>query len=187
VQAKVRSRYSSVAIAFHWVIGLMMIATALGGLLHESFGKEAEEPIIGLHMASGLTILVLSLARLGWRLGHRPPPLAPTLKRWEVGLAHATHWTFYLLMMVMPLSGWAMVSTSKQDWGLSVFGLFDAPFMPFKDNKPLGGIMHETHEILGFLVLGMIALHIAAAIKHHFLDGDNTVERMLPILRARRP
>jgi cytochrome b561 len=185
VTEALRSRYSSVAIGFHWVIGLMMIGTALGGLLHENFGKEMEAPLLGLHKASGITILVLSLARLAWRLGHRPPPLSASLKRWEIGLAHATHWTFYLLMLVLPLSGWLMVSAGRRKWPIDWFGLFQVPFLPVAESKALGGAMHETHEILGFLVLGMIALHIAAAVKHHLIDRDNTVERMLPWLRSR--
>jgi cytochrome b561 len=185
MQDVVRSRYSSVAIAFHWLIGLMLIGNLLGGLLHESFPKAVQPLIIGLHIASGLTILVLSGLRLAWRLGHRPPALAASLKRWEVGLAHATHWTFYLLMFALPLSGWAMVSSGKREWPISWFGIFDVPFLPVTQGKDMAGSMHETHEILGFLAIALILLHLAAAIKHHVFDGDNTVERMLPLLKQR--
>ncbi len=181
-----RSQYSGVAITLHWVIALLMIGTALGGLLHESFGEEMEGLIMGLHKASGLTVLVLSVARLAWRLGHRPPPLASTLKRWEVGLAHATHWTFYLLMLAIPLSGWALVSAGARKWAIDWFGLFQVPFLPIEQSKQLAGAMHETHEILGFLAISLIILHIVAAIKHHVFDKDNTVERMLPMLKTRR-
>ncbi len=180
-----RSTYSSVAIILHWVMAVMMIGTALGGLLHESFGEEMEGLIMGLHKASGITILVLTLFRLAWRLGHRPPPLASSLKRWEVGLAHATHWTFYLLMLAIPLSGWALVSAGSRKWPIDWFGMFRVPFLPIEQSKSLAGSMHETHEILGFLAIAMIALHVIAAIKHHVIDKDNTVERMLPILKSR--
>ncbi len=181
-----RTRYSSVAIALHWVIGLLMIGNVLGGLLHESFGKEYVGLIISLHKASGILILLLSLARLAWRLGHRPPPLAATLKRWEIGLAHATHWVFYTLMLALPLSGWLMVSAGERKWPIDFFGLFNVPFLPVTQSKSLGGVMHEVHELAGFLMLGLIVLHIAGAAKHLLIDGDNTVERMLPWLRARR-
>ncbi len=186
VQQAGRSRYSSGAIALHWIIGLMIIGTALGGMFHESFGKEMEGPLIDFHKASGITILFLSVLRLGWRLTHRPPSLAATLKRWEVGLAHATHWIFYILMFAIPLSGWLMVSAGSRKWPIDWFGLFNVPFLPVAQSKPFGGAMHESHEIMGYFVLALAGLHIVAAIKHHYFDGDNTVERMLPLLRARR-
>jgi cytochrome b561 len=180
-----RSRYSSTAIAFHWTIAVLMIGNLAGGLLHESFGEAAEGAIIGLHKAIGVLVLVLSLARLAWRLGHRPPPLAATLKRWEIGLAHAVHWTFYVLMIALPLSGWLMVSAGQRKWPISFFGMFDVPFLPVNQDKAIGGLMHEAHEILGFFTIALIILHVLAAIKHHVFDGDNSVERMLPLLRSK--
>jgi cytochrome b561 len=183
----VRSRYSSVAIAFHWTIGILIIANLLGGLLHESFGDAAAGLIIGLHKATGILILFLSLARLAWRLGHRPPPLAVTLKRWEIGLAHATHWLFYIMMIALPMTGWLMSSAGSRKWPISFFGLFDVPFLPVAQDKAFSHTMGESHEILGFLTIGLVVLHVAAALKHHLFDGDNTVERMIPILKAKRP
>jgi cytochrome b561 len=182
---KSNSYYSAVAIRLHWLIALLMIGNLLGGLFHEAFGEANVGLIMGLHKSTGILILVLSVIRLAWRLGHRPPPLAPTLKKWEVGLAHATHWTFYFLMLALPMTGWLLSSASVKRWPLDFYGLFPVPFLPVEQSKAFAGVMHERHEFLGFLCIALIVLHIVAAIKHQVMDGDNTVERMLPLVKAR--
>jgi cytochrome b561 len=179
-----RSTYSRGAIWFHWIIGLLIIGNLIGGLIHESVSEEMTGLIMSLHKATGITILVLSIARLVWRLTHRPPPLAPTVKRWEKGLAHATHWTFYLLMILVPLSGWVLVSAGARKYPLEWFGLFDIPFLPITQDKALASTMSDRHEQLAFLWIALLALHIGAALKHHFFDRDNTLERMLPLVRT---
>jgi cytochrome b561 len=180
-----RSTYSRVAILLHWMIGVLMIGNLVGGLTHDWVPKESMALVMSIHKATGITILLLSFARLAWRLAHRPPPLATTLKRWEIGLAHATHWIFYVMMIVLPMTGWLMTSAGSRKWPLSWFGLFDIPFLPVAQDKGFANSMAYAHVIGGYLMVGLIAMHIAAAIKHHAFDRDNTVERMLPILRAR--
>lgn len=177
------NHYSRVAIVLHWVIGLLMIANLVGGLARESFGEAAKPIIMGLHKSTGITILVLSLLRLMWRLGHKPPPLAASLKRWEVGLAHAIHWIFYFLMIALPVTGWLLVSAGSRKWPINWYGLFDIPFLPIEQVKATAHIFQERHEMLGFIMIALIVLHVAAAIKHHVFDRDNTVERMLPWVR----
>ncbi len=179
------SGYSRVAIGLHWVIGLLLIGNLVGGLARESFGEAAEPIIMGLHKSTGITILVLSLVRLAWRLGHKPPPLAATLKRWEVRLAHATHWIFYFMMFALPLTGWLLVSAGSRKWPINWYGLFDIPYLPIEQAKATAHVFNERHEVLAFAMIALIALHIAAAIKHHVFDRDNTVERMLPWVRSR--
>jgi cytochrome b561 len=179
------STYTKGAITFHWLIALLIIGNLIGGFTHESVSKEMMPVVMGLHKASGITILFLSLARLGWRLTHRPPPLAATVKVWEKGLAHATHWTFYILMLAIPLTGWLMVSAGARKWPLSWFGVFDIPFLPVAQDKAAADTYAERHEFLAFLIIAMLVLHIAAAIKHHFFDRDDTVARMLPAMSPR--
>jgi cytochrome b561 len=181
----VRSNYSRGAIALHWSIGVLMILNLLGGFFHESFGKAAVPLIMGLHKSTGILILVLTVGRLVWRLTHRPPPLADTVKRWEKGLAHATHWAFYLLMFALPITGWLMSSAGGRKYPISFYGLFPVPFLPVAQDKAAANIYAERHEMLGFIIAALIILHIAAALKHHLLDKDNTVVRMLPMLRDR--
>jgi cytochrome b561 len=180
IEAAARTRYSNVAIALHWLIGLMILLNLAGGLTHDSVPKAELPFVMGLHKASGITILVLSIARLAWRLGHRPPPYEPTLQRWEIATAKVTHWAFYVLTIAIPFSGWLMTSAGGRKYGLSWYGLFDIPFLPVAQDKALAGAAGGAHENLSYLLIALLLLHIGAAMKHVFLDGDGTFARMLP-------
>jgi cytochrome b561 len=182
-----RSTYSRVAIVLHWTVGGLMILNILGGFFHESFGKAAVPVIMSLHKATGILVLVLTVARLLWRLTHRPPSLAATVRGWEKALAHATHGSFYFLMFALPVTGWLMSSAGGRKYSISFYGLFDVPFLPVVQDKAAANLFAEQHEVLGFVTVGLIILHFAAALKHHVFDKDDTVIRMLPILRDRRP
>jgi cytochrome b561 len=182
-----RTAYSRGAIAFHWAIGVLMILNIAGGLLNESFGEAAVGTIMSLHKATGILILGLSVGRLAWRLTHRPPPLAASVRAWEKGLAHAVHAIFYVMMIALPLTGWLMVSAGSRKFPIDFFGLFTVPWLPVAQDKATSGVYNERHELLGYVMIALIALHVLAALKHHLFDRDNTVVRMLPILRGRRP
>jgi cytochrome b561 len=179
-QATDRTRYSNVAIALHWLIGLAIIGNLAGGLTHESVPKDMQGVVMGLHKATGITILVLSLFRLFWRLTHRPPPYEPTLATWEKTTAKVTHWAFYVLIIAIPFSGWLMTSAGGRKYGLNWYGLFDIPFLPVAQDKMLAEAAGGAHENLAFLLIALLLLHIGAAMKHVFLDGDGTFARMLP-------
>src|SRR5689334_18376944 len=105
-------RYSGVAIAFHWIIALLLIVNLAVGLLHDAI--PALRAWMPGHKAIGITVLALTAGRIAWRLAHRAPPLPAQTPAWEKGLAHATHWTLYALLLLMPLSGWAMVSGTEK-------------------------------------------------------------------------
>ncbi|MFM9976653.1 MAG: cytochrome b [Sphingomonadaceae bacterium] len=180
-----RTAYSRGAIAFHWAIGVLMILNLAGGLLHESFGEAAVGPIMSLHKATGILILALSVGRLAWRLTHRPPPLAATVKAWEKGMAHAVHWIFYVLMIALPVTGWLMVSAGSRKFPIDFYGLFTVPWLPIAQDRAVAGTFNERHEVLGYVMIALIVLHIAGALKHHLIDRDNTLARILPLLRRR--
>jgi len=168
------SRYSGIAILFHWTIAVLVLVNLWIGLVGGSMPA---------HKAIGITVLVLTLGRIGWRLGHRPPPLPPATPAWERLAAHAAHRLFYLLLLVLPLSGWAMVSGTRRnplDW----FGLFPIPYLPIPPS--LAHLGHDAHGLIGFAMLGLVALHVAAALRHHFLLRDDVLSRMLPGTRAVR-
>lgn len=175
-----RTHYSTVAIVLHWLIGFAIIANLAGGLMHESATKDMQGQIMALHKATGITILALSVIRLIWRIAHRPPPYEPTLKGWEVATAKITHWTFYLLTIAIPFSGWLMTSAGTRKYPLDWYGLFGIPFLPVTQDKALAGAMGGAHENLAFLLIALLLLHIGAAMKHVFLDGDGTFARMIP-------
>lgn len=174
------SRYSRGAIAFHWVIAALIIANLAGALISDDWEGPARALIMGLHKATGMTILMLSLARIGWRIGHKPPPLPPAIRPWERAAANTAYILFYALMIVLPLTGWLMVSASATRRPFNWYGLFDLPFLPVQGNKAFGGFSHEAHELLGYATIALLSLHILAALKHHFFDGTRLIARMWP-------
>ncbi|WP_448501782.1 cytochrome b [Sphingomonas sp.] len=169
-------RYDRVAMAFHWTIAaLILLNIALAWKPEALTLPFAAMPA---HKALGITILLLGVARLGWRLVHRPPPLAPTLTAPVRALARASHALFYVLMIGLPLAGWIMVSGAEVRRPLDWFGLFDIPYLPV--SRSAGDVAHKLHETGAFLLAALIALHVAAALRHQFVLRDGTMARMLP-------
>lgn len=170
-----RTTYSNGAILFHWTIALLVIANLLSG-----FGLIG---IMGVHKAIGITVLVLSLARLAWRLAHRPPPLPASVPGWQATAARVSHGLFYVLMIAMPLSGWIMSSNAETLRPLTWFGLFDIPYLTI--SRSAGATGHEVHELLAYPFAALVVLHVLAALKHHFIDRDAVLARMAPIFSRR--
>jgi cytochrome b561 len=131
-----------------------------------------------MHVSIGVSILVLSLIRLAWRMGHAAPPLPATTASWEAALSRVTHVLFYVLMIGLPLTGWLALPHFLQEEpglaGLTAFG-FTLPTAP-ATGLPAG----ELHEIGGKIGIALLILHVAAVIKHHLMDGDGFMKRMLP-------
>jgi cytochrome b561 len=172
-----QQRYSTVAIWLHWIIAALVIANLLIGLFHEDFSKPVHDSLMFWHKSFGLTVLILTLARLAWRLGHRPPPFDPVMRPWEVRLATFIHWLFYALLIVIPLTGWLLTSANGRP--ISFFGLFHVPLLPVR-GKEAHDMFKEVHEILGKGMIGVIALHVAGALKHHFEGHRHLIGRMAP-------
>lgn len=170
------ARYSNVAIALHWVIALFVIINLIVGLGHDAV--PALRAWMPGHKAIGITVLALTAARLAWRLGHRAPPLPPEVPGWERGVAHSAHALFYVLLILLPLSGWMMVSGPEHRRPLNWFGMFDIPYLPVSGATAHSG--GSAHGVLGWLMLGLVVIHIAAALRHHFVLRDGLVARMLP-------
>lgn len=171
------SRYTRVAIWLHWMVAALVLYNLLSGLFADFL--PAGLPLIAWHKASGITILFLGVARLGWRLSHRPPPLPP-MPRWQTGAAHALHWLFYALIILMPLSGWVFSSAAEKRWPLTFFGLFDIPYLPLAQTPHGGDRAFTFHSYAGYAMAALVVVHVAAALKHHFVDRDRTLARMLP-------
>lgn len=167
------AHYTGVAIALHWIIAVLVLFNLATGL-----GDDAVPGVLrGMHKPVGITILVLSLIRLGWRFTHPAPPLPAALPAWQKTAARTVYFLLYVFMIAMPLSGWAMVSGPKRrplDW----FGLFDIPYLPV--SPEVASLGHEAHELLGWGFLALVIVHISAALWHQFGLRDNLLARMLP-------
>lgn len=169
------AKYDGVARTLHWIIAIAIIIELRLGLTHDAWKANPWAP--GVHKSIGLTILALTLVRLGWRLTHTPPPLPSSMPSWQVTLAKATHWLFYIMMIGVPMSGWIMSSAGS--YPLNWFGLFDIPKLVVEKGSLLAEAAHEGHEIMGKLFLPLLALHIGAALYHHFRLKDTVLRRML--------
>jgi cytochrome b561 len=172
-------RYSRGAIAFHWAIAALVLFNLWLGLFHESLPREWK--VMPVHKSVGITVLVLSIARLGWRLAHRPPALPVAIPDWEKLAARAVHWAFYVLLLAMPLTGWTFSSNPERLRPFSWFWLADVPLLPV--SAGVAGVAKETHELLGYLMAALVVIHIGAALRHHFRLKDDVLARMLPWVR----
>jgi cytochrome b561/polyisoprenoid-binding protein YceI len=195
-------RYTAVAIVLHWAIAAsVLFMLPLGFTMHElaedGVATRALFDAYQLHKSIGLTVLALTIVRLIWRLTHRPPALAAGMPAWERLAARATHWGFYVLTLALPLTGWLYVSAGwsiHDNQPLAIptrwFGLLEVPHLfglPHASNdmrEDTAEAALTAHAYLGFAAIGLAALHVAAALKHHFLDRDETLAHMVPGLRA---
>lgn len=196
-------RYTAVAITLHWVIAILLLAMIPFGwwmsdaVLDPATRSQAAKAF-QLHKSVGLTVLGLSLVRLGWRLAHKAPPLPEAMPNWEKILARATHILFYVLMIAIPLSGWVYVSagysvTFERFYAVATnwFGLFEVPHISpiaAQDEaarKAIGIAAETVHSKAAWGVIVLGGLHVAAALKHHFLDRDDVLTRMAPFLKVR--
>lgn len=178
-----KPRYDPVAVFLHWTIGLSIIGLIALGLTMGDLPQSWRFSAINFHKSLGIVILFCSVFRLIWRFLNPPPALPAGMKPWERIAAHLTHWALYAVILIMPLSGWLMTSASAK-YPIMFFGITEAPFLPMPADealtKAIGGLSHETHELLGFGAIALILLHFGAALKHHFINRDTVLSRMLP-------
>ena len=169
-----QQRYSGGAILLHWLLALLLASElALGFTMpRDASGFELYQ----LHKSIGITILLLTFVRLGWRMTHkRPPKMEGGLKGF---LASAVHVGFYVLMVGVPITGWAIVSTSAISVPTVIFGVMPWPHLPL--DAGLNHTFEEAHEILAKVGIGLFVLHVAGALRHHFLMRDSLLGRMAP-------
>jgi cytochrome b561 len=138
------------------------------------------------HKSFGIVVLVLSAFRLVWRLTHKPPELPDGMKRWEIVFAKMTHIGFYVLMIGVPLLGWAMISASRLPIENELFYLIPLPDLPgITASEATEDRLKLLHEIGAKLILLLFVLHVAGALKHHFVEKDGTLARMIPALNKK--
>jgi len=210
--ATARLRYSKGAIILHWAIAILVLHNLITGLLHDTLPRSWFQ----FHISSGVTILVLTVIRIGWRLTHKPPPFLPMAK-WEKWLAHIVLFLFNSGMLAPPLTAWPMISAHvdkpapagqaaaapaspptapaqapagpRKPRKTMIWGLFElpklSPIVHIAD-QPDGAAKikeaHETfeerHEMIGWIFVGLLILHIAGALKHQLVDRRRQLGRM---------
>ena len=190
--------YTKTAKILHWLIAILIFGMFALGWFMADIPKEAPKQMVfdlfdlgifnwpvteeisprsfyfNLHKSFGVTIFALIIIRIFWRLSHTPPALLSSYKALERKLASGAHRLLYVLMIVLPLTGVIMAVYSK--YGIKWFGV---PFISGLDNNPMRLIFKEAHELIGITLLAIIIIHILGALKHKFIDKDQTLSRML--------
>ena len=176
--------YGGVAKGFHWVIAVMVLGLLAAGIYMTSLDPSPEMfKLYALHKSAGITVLTLVVLRVLWRITNPHPESLPNHKNWEKILARLVHFMLYAALFIMPLSGWVM--SSAKGFSVSVFGLLTLPdFVERSDD--LAKVAGIIHEIASWVLIGIVGLHIAGAIKHHIVDRDETLWRMLPSVLKRK-
>ncbi len=169
--------YTRTAIGLHWLLALMIVGTFAVGLYMTSLPFSPQRvKLFNWHKWAGVVILSLSAARLLWRLGHRPPADLP-MPAWQRRSAHAAHLTLYALFFAVPLVGWAY--SSSAGFPIVLFRVLPLPdFVPV--DRELSEAIKPFHGWLAYALAAVVVLHVAAALKHHFVDRDSTLARMRP-------
>ena len=176
-------RYTGVAITLHWLIAAAILSTILLGQYMTGLQlSPAKLKLYSYHKWIGVTIFLLVLTRLAWRISHRPPPPPASMSAWQHSAAGIAHFFLYALTLAIPVSGWLMSSASG--FQVVYLGQFPIPDLLAK-SKDMADQLKQLHEALNWLMLLVIALHVAAALKHHVVDRDDVLRRMLPFLKQR--
>lgn len=171
-------RYTTTAITLHWLVAIGLAGTfALGFYMADLSLSPTKLKLYSYHKWAGITLLLLVVARLAWRAGHKPPPLPAGMSSVQQWAAHAGHIALYVLMLAIPLTGWLM--SSAQGFTVVWFGVVPLPDLVAR-NKELGIVLAQAHMVLNYCLLAVVCIHIAAAFKHHFIDRDGLLARMVP-------
>lgn len=186
-----RERWGWLARAFHWVMAFLILALALVGTYMANFLDDMIRQIelTQMHKSFGFVVFVMAVLRVLWRWANPVSPDPPAGRpAWEHRAAQATHWALYILMFAIPVSGWLMASASTLNdpdaypapMRNMVFGLFELPdpFQPGSD--ALAGALHMVHAYSVYLLAALLLLHVGGALRHHFVEKDGVLRRMLP-------
>lgn len=175
------TRYTRTAISLHWLVALGLFgAFGLGLYMTDLPLSPYKLKLYSWHKWVGVSLFLLVLFRLGWRLGHPPPPLPMSMPAILRVIAHLTHALLYVLMIAIPLSGWLM--SSAKGFQTVWFGLLPLPDLVAK-NAELGDQLQWLHMTLNYALAALVIAHIGAALKHRFIDRDDILSRMLPSAR----
>jgi len=172
------STWGAIARLLHWVIAALLVVQFTLAWSADELPEDSPQQLtlIAWHVSFGLTLLALAVARIAWRLANPTPQPPAGAARWERIVAHVTQGLLYLLLLAIPLSGWVMASGHGD--ALAWFGVTVPPLVA--KGAAVGRPAHEAHEVLAYLLLVLVGLHVLAALKHHFVAGNDVLRRMRP-------
>jgi cytochrome b561 len=186
-----RTRYGAVAIGLHWLIALGILALIAIGLTmtHAGLGPMAKFRLYQLHKSIGITVLFAAVLRVLWRMTHRPPPLPETMQVLERKAAEGAHLAFYAFLLLLPLTGWALVSASPYNIPTVLYGTVPWPHLPvlrtLEDKAPVEHVLKIVHGKGAWLLIALVLVHAGAALRHHFILRDGILRRMLPAIQRK--
>ncbi len=174
------TEYTRTAIALHWIIAALILAALPLGLIMTGLPLSPQKlKFYAWHKWLGVTVFVLAVVRLLWRVRHPPPPLPASVPAWQRSAASVLHACLYVLMLAIPLAGWLM--SSAKGFQTVYLGILPIPDLIAKD-EALGKTLATVHAWLAYALIALLMVHVAAALKHHFIDRDDVLRRMLPRL-----
>lgn len=171
--------YSGVAKAFHWTLVVLVALMLYGGWTVEDLPKDERLGVMQIHAGIGITVLVLMVARLIYRLGHPAPALPADLPRWQVIGSKAAHHGLYFFVILQPLIGLTIAATSK--FNLHAFGILGLQISP---SETIHDLAEDLHGLNAWIIAALVAVHAGAALYHHFILHDSVLKRMLPFAKV---
>jgi cytochrome b561 len=179
----VSRQYTKTAKTLHWTIAILIFGLlGLGFYMHSLPISPAKLKYYSWHKWAGVTTFLLAVIRLLWRSGHAAPALPASMPSAHRLAAHVGHFLLYVLMFAIPLSGWVM--SSAKGFQTVWFGVLPLPNLVGRD-RALGDLLLNVHLVLNITLIVVLLGHVAAALKHHFIDRDDILTRMLPRLTTR--
>jgi cytochrome b561 len=169
--------YTALARALHWfTAALIMIIIPLGLVIYFDLGGKLGDQIYDLHRSIGALVIPIVLVRIAYRLFHKPARLPDDISCIQRFMAHTTHWTLYALIIVQPFIGWIATSASRAP--IPVFALFELPPI-WAEQHGFSERMFVVHALIAFAIAVLVALHVTAALHHHFVRKDGILVRMI--------
>ena len=179
------ARYTTTAMTLHWIVAVLIIGNLSWGLYMIGLDLSPTKlKYYSWHKWTGITIFLLSFARVWWRLKHPAPQLPESMPKWQRTAAHASHHLLYALFFAAPLSGW--LYSSAAGFQTVYFGVLPIPDLLSK-NVELSDVLKVVHRSFNYTMAAIILAHIAAAVRHHLIDRDDILVRMLPFLKVPHP
>ena len=170
------TRYGSTAVAFHWAVAALVVFLGTLGILFDDIPKESRPFWINVHGCVGLIYFALVIARLGWRISHKPPDLPPDIGEFDRRTSLAAHHLLYVLLVLIPILGFVAYVWHGRAFN---YGFVQLNF-GVASNRDVFRPAQQVHQVLAYCLFGLAALHAAGALYHHFVRRDGVLLRMLP-------